>query len=210
MSKKYEVLYRISTDSVFKHTKRHWGQWVELLNQSGAHNLSHQDLVAFLKKKYKLNGWWQQAVAIGYETAIGKRIEGRNLKGEYTLSASKTFPIGAKELWKFLASPNGIEIWLKPLSEFTIKPKSFFEAEGGIFGEVRTMKEGERLRMTWQDTDWAKPSILQLWLVGRSKNKSILVFNHERLQDSRSKVFLKEHWKQVLSELHMAISSEKT
>ncbi|MNL85111.1 hypothetical protein D3C87_2133080 [compost metagenome] len=52
--------------------------------------------------------------------------------------------------------------------------------------------------MTWQDPEWTKKSIVQVWVVGRSNGKSILVFNHEQLRDGRLRHQLKEYWMDVL------------
>lgn len=163
--------------------------------------MTHKEIVAFLSKKYKIKPWWQQIVTSAYEVHIGRKIEGRNAKGEYMTAASRTFYTSAERLWDLLESTQGQAVWLKPLSPFKFKPKNVFETEDGVFGEIRTMKEGVRLRMTWQDTDWQKATLLQVYVSGRSEDKSFLVFSHEKIKDARTKNLLKERWLRTLSEL---------
>ncbi len=106
----YEKVGRVSSASVLKCTGKSWDQWVELLNNQGAANWTHKEIVAFLKKKYKLGPWWQQGVTSGYEIAIGRKVEGRNDKGEYSIAANRTVPADVKVLWKFLLSEKGLSL----------------------------------------------------------------------------------------------------
>jgi|SRR6185312_11518764 len=205
MTNTIEKIGKVSTQSVRKCTGKNWDQWVQILEESGARHWSHRDIVAFLKKKYRLSLWWQQGVAMGYEIHLGKKIEGRNAKGEYSTVASRTFAMDTKALWKFLESEKGLAIWLKPYAKFQFKPKSVFENEFGAYGEVRTMKLYRRVRMTWQETEWMKPSIIQINFVPRPKNKCILVFQQEALANGRLRLQMKEHWRQVLDALLAAI-----
>ena len=203
-----EVLARVSAKSVEKGTGKNWDEWIKILTKAGAKNWDHKEIVAFLKKKHKLTGWWQQSVTIGYETHIGRRRNGSNLKGEYSLTATRTLPGSPARIWKALSSPEGIAIWLTPLSEFEIKKGATFECDGGVFGEVRTMKAPERARLTWQETDWLKPSVVQIFIVGkRDANKSILVFNHDKLREARQRDHLRARWKKALEEFHEFLES---
>lgn len=199
---KIEKVGKVSSVSVHKGTGKHWDDWIKILDKAGARSLTHKEIVAHLKRKYKLSMWWQQGVTHGYELHIGKKAEGRNLKGEYSTMASRTIPVGVKESWKFLNSSEGLDFWLKPMGRFSIKPKMQFEVEGGIFGEVRTCKVGERARMTWGEEEWLKPSVLQIYLIPRSNVKSIIVFQHDRLPSDRVRLQMRDHWKAVVDGIH--------
>ncbi|WP_413288845.1 SRPBCC family protein [Bdellovibrio sp. HCB337] len=204
-----EKIGNVSTQSVFKHTGKHWAQWVPILEKAGAHTWSHQAIVAFLSKKHKLSLWWQQIVATGYEVHFGRRVAGRDAKGEYSVTGTKTFYIDKKALWKLVTSPEGLAIWLAPMSDFKLKTKTFFEREDGVYGEIRTMKAGERIRFSWQEGDWAKTTSVLLFIVGRANGTSILVFQHERLKDGRLREPLRELWRKVLQDLHALTPSKQ-
>ncbi len=198
---KYEKVGRVTSQSVLKCTGQTWDQWVEILTNQGAAGWTHKDIVAFLKKKYKLGPWWQQGVATGFEQAIGRKIEGRNEKGEYSLTAGKTLPVDAKILWKYLFSPKGLQVWLKPLSGFKLAKGAMYETEGGVFGEVRTFKSPERLRLTWQESDADRSTVVQVYVKQRPHGKSAIWVQHEKIPNGREKARLREHWKQVLEDL---------
>jgi hypothetical protein len=205
ISETITILNKVSSKSVHKNTGKNWDQWIKILDDAGARNLTHKEIVAFVVKKYKLSLWWRQWVTSGYEVYIGRKIEGRNDKGEYATVATKSFAVEQKKLWRFLLSPEGQKIWLKPLTPIKFHLKEPYEAEGGIFGEIRTMKAPERMRLTWQDTDWEKASVVQLLCHARPNGKTMLGFQHEKLKDARLKKQMLEHWKAVLGEVETAI-----
>ena len=196
-----EKIGRVTNASVLKGTHKSWSQWIQILEKAGARQLERKDLVTFLVKKYKLNSWWVQIVVSGYEIHIGKRVDGWNAKGEYSITATKTFSRDAKTVWKWVTSAVGVAIWLNPLSPFHLQIGETFENENGIFGELRTYKKGERMRLTWQDTDWDKKTIVQINVVERPGQKSILVFQHEQLRQGRLRESIRQYWRTVLADL---------
>lgn len=198
---KTEKIGRVSSASVKKGSGKDWDQWIKILDNAGAVNWTHQEIVKFLKQKYKLDVWWQQGVTLGFELAKGKRIEGQSLKGTYLAMATRTFPVSARKVWNFLKSEEGQSIWLQPLSPIQLKAGEDFEAEGGVFGQVRTVKAGVRARLTWTETEWPKSTVLQIYVASRSPKKCILIFSHEGIRDTRVRAQLRERWKKAVDDL---------
>src|SRR5690348_1765980 len=112
-----EKIGKVTSVSVKKATGKDWSDWIAILNQAGGRVWTHQDIVAFLKKKYRLSLWWQQIVTTSYEIAIGRREEGINQKGYCSTVATKSFSVGAKKLWQIVTSSKGIRVWLNPVSD---------------------------------------------------------------------------------------------
>lgn len=202
MKNKIKAVGRVSSASVEKGSGKNWDQWVALLDRAGARNMTHQEIVAFLKKKYKLTLWWQQGVTGGYEIHTGRRVEGQNLKGDYSVTVTKSFALEQKVLWKKLWSVEGLALWLNPMSEFVLKKKNAFEVEGGIFGDVRSFKAPLRARLSWQDSDWLKPTYLQIYIAKRPGKKSVLAFMHDSLKTAAVKEQMRRHWRQAIERLH--------
>lgn len=201
MKPRYETLNRVGADSLKKHTGKNWDQWIAILNRAGASEWSHQTTAIHLRDRHRLGPWWQQIVTTGYEIAIGKRIEGRNLKGEFSVSISRTFPVDRRTLWQMITSAQGLAVWLRPMSEIEFVAGNFFERDDGIFGQIRTMKSEERVRLTWQDGEMSKKSVLQLYLIKRKGSKSVLALSHNHLVDGRWREPLRALWKQALEDL---------
>lgn len=192
---------RISSASVEKHTGKNWAQWFQLLEKQGASQMKHQALVAHLVRKYKLSLWWRQMVATGYEIHIGRKVEGRSEKGTWSLTVSKSILASQKRLWDFMISDEGQALWLKPLTPFTLIRGANFEIEGGQFGELRTFKKPDRLRLRIEDTELEKPWTFNVWTVKRPQDKSILVFTPEGLPTARMRQELRVVYRQRADEI---------
>tara|TARA_B110001454_G_C12723308_1_gene436521 strand:+ start:62756 stop:63406 length:651 start_codon:yes stop_codon:yes gene_type:complete len=203
---KIEKLARTSNESIIKHTGKSWDTWIEVLKKAGAENLSHKEIVQLLNTKYKLKPWFQQIVTGGFEVHIGRRREGENEKGEYTVTVTKTLPVDQKTLWKFITSIEGLAVWLKPMDEFKIVKGATFEVIGGIFGEVRTVKSPIQFRLRWEDSDWVKKTVVQVYVHPRPKNKSMFGLTHEGLANPRIKEKQRSYWKNAVEQLALAVN----
>jgi len=204
---KIEKIGRVSTTSVLKCTGRDWDEWVAILEKAGARNLEHKDIVLFLRAKYKPGPWWEQVVATCYEMHLGKKVEGRSSKGFYSTASTKTLPLDQKKLWKFMTSAQGLAIWLKPMAPVKIEKGAVFESEFGAFGEIRTLKAPERIRLSWRESDEGKASILMVLMHPRKGEKSLLIFQHDQLPNARLRLQMKSQWMEVLGYLADAVIS---
>ncbi len=205
---KYVAIGRVTSKSVEKHTGKNWDEWVEILNDLGAHVLTHQEIVALLKKKYKLTPWWQQEVTLGYEIAIERRLPGQTAKGLYTVTATKSLAIDAKKLWKLINSDQGIQIWLKPMFPVKIKVGEIFETTDGYYGQIRTLRKDTRIRLSWQDPNWSKKTSLQIFIVPNPKQRSILVFSHDQIDGIKNQELFRKRWKSVITELANTLNKD--
>ncbi|MEK7357274.1 MAG: SRPBCC domain-containing protein, partial [Bdellovibrionota bacterium] len=201
-----EKIGMYKSDSVKKHTRKTWDEWISILTKAGAERLEHGEIANLLKKKYKLTNWWQHVVAGGFEIHIGRKVEGRNAKGRWSLTATKSIHYAAGDVWKFLVSDEGQRTWLRALDPVTIEPKTTFETDDGFFGEIRTMKKGERVRLSWNDPDWDRHSFVQMYLVKRPAEKCLVAFMHTDLPDASARDRLRQRWKDVLDALVGALS----
>jgi len=193
---------------VFKHTGKHWKQWIPLLEKAGASSWKYQEIVAYLAKKHRLSPWWQHGVTTGFEIAIGRRKTGQDAKGHYMVTSTKSLPFNAAKAWKLVTSPEGLRIWLKPLmDDIEIKPKTQFETADGYFGEIRTVGKNRRIRMYWQDPLWDKHTVVELMLAAPTTGKIVLVFNHTAIRDTRTQATLRARWKTACAEL-LKLSAE--
>jgi len=191
----------VSDTSLKKHTGKIWKDWLAILTKAGAKNWSHQEIVAFLKTKHKQSNWWKQIIANGFEVSTGKRIAGQSLKGTYSATVTKSVRINQKVAWKWISSEAGIQTWLNPMSPLVLKKGETFEIEGGIFGEVRTLKVPERIRLSWRDLDWEKGTVVQLLVLKREKDRTMFAINHEGLKTARLKAEMRVHWRRVIEHI---------
>lgn len=85
----------VSTDAVARRTGKTWDDWFEVLDSAGAALLDQRGIVAILAQKHGIGPWWQQTIAVGYESLRGKNekpgaIDGFQISKSCTLDA----PVG--------------------------------------------------------------------------------------------------------------------
>lgn len=201
-----EQIGRVSNASVLKGSGRGWHEWIEILEKVGARAWTHQETTAWLKKKYGLRPWWQQGVTHGFEVHIGRRIDGVGANGIRSLTATKTMPVSAPKLWKFLTSPAGLALWLKPLSPVRIRVGAKFETTDGFFGEIRTLRAGEKIRCSWRDSaePQAKASYFEVYVIPRPVPRSTLIISHGSLREARAQTELRARWKQAAAAIRLS------
>ncbi len=206
---KIDKVGSVSAHSVKKCTKKDWDEWIQILNQQKAQNLTHQKLVELLKVKFKLTPWWQQEVARGYHIAIGIRVPQQTLKGTYTTTVTKSMSVSAKVVFDFIISESGQSIWLKPLYKTKVSENSTFEAEGEIFGVFRGVTKNKKLRLLWIDSDWPRQSVLQIMLYPKPKHITMIVVSHLDLPTLRAKKQMHERWRAAIDEIAASMSNLK-
>jgi uncharacterized protein YndB with AHSA1/START domain len=72
-------------------------------------------------------------------------------------------------------------------------------------GEIRVVKPGDRLRLTWQPKDWPAPATLQLTLSESGTGKTAITAHLEKLPDAAARDAM-AHWRAALERLVAAAS----
>ncbi len=90
-----------------------WDHWFRLLDAWGAVERSHTDIARFVRDENGIDGWWAQAVTVGYERARGLRARHQTTRG-FEVSVSKTIPASRDEVWAAILEPRRRRRWLEP------------------------------------------------------------------------------------------------
>ncbi|NPD22354.1 SRPBCC domain-containing protein [Corallococcus exiguus] len=119
----------------------------------------------------------------------------------FQVGVVRTLPMSAPELWEWITTQP--ERWLGPGATLKAKAGGRYEAPKrrgapGVRGEVRVVKPGQRLRMTWETDGWKKPATLQLTVTPKAKGASLHV-HMEKLPDAEVREAMRERWSKVLA-----------
>jgi len=90
-----------------------WDHWLRLLDAWGAGERTHTDIARFVREEHAIDGWWAQAVTVGYERARGLRARHQTTRG-FEVSVSKTIPAPRDEVWAAILEPRRRGRWLEP------------------------------------------------------------------------------------------------
>lgn len=162
-----------------------WDRWVFALDHYGADKMSHRDIAALVTSKYKIDGWWAQAVTVGYERIKGLRARGQRRDGTYEVGKSRTYNVPLMTLFRAWADTRLRTRWL----------------DGGV-GKVRTLTPKKSMRFDGQDR-----SIVVVGFTAKGRAKSVVAVQHTKLRDRETATRLKQYWSERLDTLGDVLAS---
>jgi hypothetical protein len=154
-----------------------WKRWVGALDYLKADKWSHTKRASYIAEKYKIDGWWAQAVAVGYERIKGLRAIGQRMDGTYEASKSKDFPVTLSKLYRAWSHSKTRKGWLP--DELT----------------VTTANRNKTMRIKWPDG-----SNVAVYFLSKGAAKAQVSVQHMKLdKDGQEK--MKSFWKERLVSL---------
>jgi uncharacterized protein YndB with AHSA1/START domain len=205
----FDTINKISSQAVNKATGKTWEDWIGLLDKLGAKDKTHNEIVNILRTgNYISNEWWLQTVTVGYEYARGSRILGETASAGFEIGVQKAIPIPAGEAWQLITSPKVLKIWLGNISNLNLVKGYRYQTSEGTSGEIRSVKPGEKIRLTWQPHEWKGASTLQISLVPNG-NKTSIRIHHEKLVDHDARINMQMHWKEVFERISQLIETKE-
>jgi uncharacterized protein YndB with AHSA1/START domain len=195
---------RPGDEAVRKATGKSWEDWFKLLEEAGLQKTPHKDIVTWLyERNLGGSGWWRQSITVEYEFHVGRRKPGETSGAGFQVGVSKTIEAQPDKLWHTLFSASGLKVWLGD-TELLPEAGYRYRTEKGTSGQVRSVDEPKRLRLTWQPEGY-HASTLQIYLTPSGPGKTVLLFHHEKLADSAAREAMRKHWQDVLSELQKLV-----
>ena len=197
------ILARISSESVREATGRDWDDWLETLDGAGAANWDHKAIVAFLAREHasETTGWWRQSIAVGYEQARGKRAVGETASTGFQVGVQRTIDGTVVDAWELLTSRP--DLWLGDGVQVAFAAGERYEAPDAA-GEIRVVRPGDRLRLTWQPEGWPAPATLQLTVSESRPGKTVINVHLEKLPDGEAREAMRARWRATLERLAAA------
>ncbi|HEX2405499.1 MAG TPA: SRPBCC domain-containing protein, partial [Acidimicrobiia bacterium] len=203
------MLSRLSSDKVREATGRGWEEWFEVLDAAGAPDLDHKGIVTHLEQHHsETDSWWRQSIAVGYEQARGMRKLGETASG-FQVSVQRSVAGDAGAAWRLIeARPESLFGGAVELTEGTRYEVPAVGDAMAASGEVRVVKPGDRIRMTWQPVGWVVPATVQVTLLESVSGKTAINVLLEKLADAEQREIAQAHWRSVLERIIAADSSK--
>jgi hypothetical protein len=110
---------RLSDEAVQAKTGQTWKEWFAILDQAGARQFTHQEIVKYLNAKHAVGPWWQQMVTVTYEQARGLREKHQKPDG-FEISISRTIKAALPKVFKSVVNEKTRLTWL-PADGLTIR-----------------------------------------------------------------------------------------
>lgn len=87
-----------SNEALTGATGRGWNEWREIIDHWGGRQSEHGPMVEYLTREHRVDGWWAQTIAVGYERITGLRLPYQQPDGTFTAGKTKTVSVNADEL----------------------------------------------------------------------------------------------------------------
>ncbi|OZB93561.1 SRPBCC domain-containing protein [Paenibacillus sp. XY044] len=124
----------------------------------------------------------------------------------FQVGVRRTFPVSREAAWSLLTSPEGMMVWLGELPSLDFKPGSTYTSKEGNHGEIRVVKTGEQIRMTWQRPGWNHPSTVQIRLLV-AKTGTTISFHQEKLTDIWQREQMKAYWEEAADRIRQQLAA---
>ncbi|WP_274561349.1 SRPBCC family protein [Streptomyces spiramyceticus] len=124
----------------------------------------------------------------------------------WEIGVSRTLPHPPDAVWEFIASPEGVALWLGPGAELTAEKGAAYRTADGITGEVRGYRPGDRIRVTYGSTTvQVAVSVPTSGSSSGAGEKAVLRFHQERLANAEERETQREHWRAVMDAVAAAL-----
>ncbi|WP_017599350.1 SRPBCC family protein [Nocardiopsis lucentensis] len=116
----------------------------------------------------------------------------------YQIGVSRTLPLPAERVWRFMTGEEGLELWLGPSPSVELRRGGGYRTADGAEGEVRGLREGPRyhVRLTHRPPDGAETTV-QVAVTPKGE-RSVLRFHQERMGGPRERARRREHWRRIM------------
>lgn len=194
------VLDRISSEALREATGRDWDGWLATLDDAGASGWNHKEIVAYLAREHAedTSSWWRQSITVGYEQARGLRVVGETAGTGFQVGVQRTVAATVTKVWDLITSRP--DLWLGEGASVAFAEGERYELPGAT-GEIRIVKPGDRLRMTWQPEGWPAPATLQFTLAETGSGKTALQAHLEKLPDGDAREAMRTRWREALERI---------
>lgn len=175
-----------SDAAVRKNTGKGWKEWLRVLDAWGAKEHKHGEIAAYLMEKKGVPGWWAQSITNGYERSRGMRVKYQSMQGSFSVSVSKTVPVGVGKVYKAVTDARQRGGWLE---------------RGSL--KARISQKNKSARFDFRD----RSSRVQVYFESKGRSKTTVTVMHERLSDTGAVEKMRAFWKERLSNLSEALTT---
>lgn len=130
---------------------------------------------------------------------------GKTKDAGWQIGVSRTIAVDLDTAWDYLVSDGGIGVWLGAGVETPLAVGQTYTTDEGASGEVRSIRDHDRVRLTWRPTDRAEPATIQIALA-RAASGCTFRFHTERLADNDDRERMRTHWKAIADRIEIVLS----
>lgn len=170
-----------SEETIKANTGRGWDEWTKVLDAWSAATKGHTAIATHLREAHGVDGWWSQAVTLGYERIKGLRLKYQSLDGTFTANKSKTIRANSTVLRKMLVSEKD--------------RKDLFP---GFETELRSRADANTLRIGIGN------SVALIYAEPLADGRAKVTIAHEKLESTEDVELWKKYWAEWLTAIEVS------
>lgn len=128
------------------------------------------------------------------------KIVGQTKNTGFEIGARRTFDVPVMRAWELITSDEDVKLWLGDVSGLKWEKGETYTTKDETEGEIRVIKPGSHIRITWWPKNWEKASTIQIRLIPNGE-KTIISFHQENLAGAQEREEMRQRWEKVLDEL---------
>ncbi len=194
---------KIGEAAVRKATGKGWSAWLDILDQWGAREKSHQETAKLLEDAYGLGGWWAQTVTVRYEKERGLREKHQKPTG-FEVSVSRSIACTPAEAWQAWTRARELNRWFGEKAHVNLRAGGRYNLGGGDVGIYRVIVPTRRLRFTWDNPAACPGTVVEVRFGARRTKqgvKTTVSVQHMKLPSSEAAEEIKEGWSWAMDSL---------
>lgn len=158
------------SDAVIRENTGHgWNEWRDLIDAWPGREQGHTAVAMWLQEEHGVDGWWAQAVTVGWERITGRRLPHQMSDGTFTANRSATIATNPAALREVLLDEDGRADLFPGLDpELRSRPtsKNVRIGLGGGVAEIAIAPKGQgRATITIQHARLSSPDEVAYWKV---------------------------------------------
>lgn len=157
-------------------TGRDWDEWSDLIDAWPGNDRGHTAIASYIAEAHGLEGWWGQAVTVGYERITGRRVVNQMADGTFSAGKTRTVTADATALRSMIVD-DADRVDLFP----------------GLETRLRSKPESKALRVGVAIDGEAIGSVL-FSFTAKPDGRAMVNVSHDGLPDSAAVDRWKQYW----------------
>ncbi|MGW5051060.1 SRPBCC family protein [Actinokineospora sp. NPDC004072] len=117
----------------------------------------------------------------------------------WNIGVSKTLPHPLERVWAYLVGAEGVGTWLGPGASLGTAKGDRYTTDTGTVGELRSLRSGDRVRLTWRPADWDHDTTVQVTVQPSGPDRTVVRFHQEWLAGPEERERQRAHWQAVMA-----------
>lgn len=124
----------------------------------------------------------------------------------WEVGVSRTLPYPLGEVWEFVVG-EGLALWLgEGLDGLPGAKGEKYATADGTTGEIRGLRERDRVRLTWRPAGWDHDTTVQVAVSAAANGKTVLRFHQEWLADGEERERQRGHWREAMGRVEEGLA----